>query len=311
MEWYWILLISIASLFALILVILFVLAVIGFNTAFSRDDPHPFDQIDLKGTKYEGFEDLILPAFQYMRPIQYENCWIESFDGLKLHAKYYKGKTDKLVLMVHGYHADPLNNFAIVGRRFLEDGYSLLMIDQRAHSISEGKWTTFGVHESKDVLRWMEYIDSTIKPSMMIAYGVSLGCATLELASSSKMPESLKCLILDCGYASPLDQMKKSFAKKLGLLGEVVVQMFFPIVCPMIGRFNILKKCYKELEKASVPCFFIHGGRDSMVPLEEGEKSYNHCNARKEKAFFPDSEHNSCFMMHEDEIVSKLNAFLD
>lgn len=310
MEWYWILLIVVLSTILFLALILYILSIVGFITVYSRTEVKSFDKIDLSGTKYKGFEGVLYPAFKFMRALPYEDHYIESFDGLKLHAKYYKGTNNKLMLLVHGYHADPLNNFSIIGKRFLEDGYSLLMIDQRGHGESGGKWTTFGDLESNDILRWMNYIDKNLNEDTIIPYGVSLGCATLEMASSSQMPEKVKCLILDCGYASPLEQMAKSYNDKLGPIGKLVVKMFFRMHAKVIGKFSLNRKCYLELEKATKPCLFIHGGKDSTVPFEKGEKNYNHCGARKEKAFFPDSEHNTCFMQHGDEIIERMNALL-
>lgn len=310
MEWYWIALIVQGGVTVLASVFVYALSLFAYKIAFGRANAIAFDELDLTTTKYKGLEDRILPAFKFMREQTFEDHYIRSFDGLTLHASYKKGDKNKLVVMVPGYHADPLNNFAIIAMRLIKDGYSVLLINLRAHEKSEGKWTTFGCLESKDFLDWVKYADETFKPEAIYGYGVSLGCASLEIASSSQFPASVKCLVCDCGFASPYEQIRTTFHQKLGLLGDISTSLL-PMHAVIIGKFNLAgTKAYKELAKATVPCFFIHGGKDTMVPISRGQLNYEYCSSKKEKAFFADAGHNQCFTMYEDEIMEKLKSFV-
>ncbi len=310
MEWYWILLIVQLGITLVATIFVYSISLFAFRVAFGRTNAIAFDELDLASTQYSGLEDVILPAFKFMRQQKFEDHYIKSFDGLKLHASYREGSNNKLVVMVPGYHADPLNNFAVISKRLINDGYSILLINLRAHEKSEGKWTTFGCLESKDFLEWVKYADETFKPEAIYGYGVSLGCASVEIASSSQFPASVKCLICDCGFSSPYGEIRLTFHEKLGLLGDISTSLL-PMHAAIIGKFNLIStKCYKELSHATVPCFFIHGGKDKMVPISRGQLNYEYCSSKKEKAFFADAGHNQCFTMHEDEIMAKLNSFI-
>lgn len=291
-------------------IFVYAISLFAYKVAFGRANAVAFDELDLTATQYKGLEDRILPAFKFMREQSFEDCYIRSHDGLTLHASYKKGDNNKLVIMMPGYHADPLNNFAIIAQRLIKDGFGVLIINLRAHEKSEGKWCTFGCSESKDFLGWVKYADETYKPEAIYCYGVSLGCASLEIASSSQFPASVKCLICDCGFASPYEQIRTTFHQKLGLLGDISTSLL-PFHAAIIGKFRLLgTKCYKELAKATVPCFFIHGGKDVLVPISRGQLNYEYCSSKKEKAFYADAGHNQCFTMHEDEIMEKLNSFI-
>ena len=69
---------------------------------------------------------------------------ITSFDGLKLHGYYIDRGNDKIMMMFHGVHANSLFHFSIQARECLKRGYNVLIVDERSHGKSEGKYITYG-----------------------------------------------------------------------------------------------------------------------------------------------------------------------
>ena len=116
--------------------------------------------IDLSKTRYKPFMNMVIKNINIFSMIPYYKGSITSLDGLKLYGRYYKnGDSKKTLVFFHGYHADPLNNVNTPGLKFLKDGYNLLLITERAHGNSEGKYITFGVKESEDAILWLDFLN--------------------------------------------------------------------------------------------------------------------------------------------------------
>ena len=85
------------------------------------------------------------------------NCWlnergsekvsIQSFDGLILRGEFFEGEgePDSTVLLVHGYRCNRRREYAAIARFYLEAGYNVLLVDNRAHGESDGRYIGFGI----------------------------------------------------------------------------------------------------------------------------------------------------------------------
>ena len=137
---------------------------------------------------------------------------IESFDGLKLRAYVLdcaSGATESrgTILLMHGFHSDPLREFATLARFYYESGFNVVLPFQRAHGESEGQYLTFGIKERFDCRDWLNEctkIFGTEKPLYM--EGISMGCTTVLLTSAlDGLPPNLCAVIADCGFTSPYE----------------------------------------------------------------------------------------------------------
>ena len=77
-----------------------------------------------------------------------------------------------------------------------------MMIDQRAHGKSEGRTMTFGVFERFDVLSWIDYtVERVGKKTRIVLAGISMGAATVLMASNLNLPPNVKGIMADCPYS--------------------------------------------------------------------------------------------------------------
>ena len=100
-------------------------------------------------------------------------------------------------------------DFSIVLPYYFTLGYNLLAVDERAHGESEGTYITFGVRERHDVATWAAYAAMHFGPAHpLILDGLSMGAATVLMASELELPASVRGIIADCGFSSPYAIMK-------------------------------------------------------------------------------------------------------
>ena len=127
----------------------------------------------------------------------YKEVYIKSFDKKKLHAYEIKNKLNTWVIIVHGYTNNALEMLD-VAYNFYKKGYSILLIDQRAHGKSDGIYSTHGFYERKDMLSWIDYINKK-KKTKIILYGISMGGTVIMRTVGENLPNNVICAVEDCG----------------------------------------------------------------------------------------------------------------
>ena len=212
-----------------------------------------------------------------------EDWTLESFDGLKLHAKRFfpAEKTNRWAILVHGYGRD--GTFAYdYADEYLKRGWNVLVPDLRAAGESQGKFITMGALESRDVFDWAAKISAENPDTKIILHGVSMGAATV-LMTAALEPKNLCAVVEDCGYTSAYEMFTAQLNKIFGL-PEYPVMPCANIVCKIKTGVKISDAApIDSVDKIKVPILFIHGDEDGLVPFEMLDKLFDKAVAPKEK----------------------------
>src|SRR6202012_2082334 len=62
---------------------------------------------------------------------------------------------------------------------FLRHGYAVVLPDARAHGVSRGAMATFGLLEADDDHRWVDFVETELRPRCVYGLGESMGAAGL------------------------------------------------------------------------------------------------------------------------------------
>lgn len=256
---------------------------------FKRDDTRQALELDVP---YATYRKAAIEKIYALMNVSFEPVTVTSHDGLKLYARYYHRSDDAPVAIVmHGYRSNYCRD-GNGGFSMLRDmGFNILMPDQRAHGKSEGKVITYGIKERYDCLAWVEYIKKRDGNDVKIALmGVSMGAATVMMASDIVPEENVKVIVSDCGYSSP-KEIICHVAKKMKL-PPLISYPFVVMGAFLFGRVNINESsAVKSLEKTTIPVLFIHGEDDGFVPCSMSQKCFEFCSSPKEILTVPGASH--------------------
>ncbi len=228
---------------------------------------------------------------RWLEGMPYINVYIKSFDGLRLYGALLENYSDKIVICVHGFTGSGKKDFASLAQAYYKNGYNVLLVDNRAHGQSEGKYVGFGVLDRLDLRNWVKYVINRFGSNVQVfLHGISMGAAAVLMASSI-MPKNVRGIIADCGFTSVYE------------IFEYVLKRDYHLPkFPIIYLTNIMSKIragygYKdvnttaEIARSDIPILFIHGENDEFVPLWMTMKNYSHCKAYKELFIVRESEH--------------------
>ncbi len=286
-----------------------------FDFALLRKEPMDLsDPAQTKGTPYEACSLEIAKAYEFLKDKTLENWNITARDGVRLHARLLpaQGEGKGLIVLVHGYHSAALQDFSCVLPFYHRLGYHLLLIDQRAHGESGGRYITFGHMERYDVVCWLEEVVRRYGTDLpLFLDGISMGASTVMLCSSIKLPGKVRGIIADCGYTTPIAQFTHVLRRQFRLPA-------FPLI-PLVGRMAKKRADFDfhavdtraELAKSRYPLLFIHGKNDSFVPPYMSEENYAACRTEKKLLLIDGADHGGSYLADRETCERALAHFLD
>lgn len=273
--------------------------------------------IKMAGTDWSQYADILAKrkAFIFAQPR--EDVYQTSFDGLKLHATYIPANEHeeetvkkKVVICFHGYTSKGLADFIGLTDYYYRHGYAMLHPDARAHGDSEGEYIGFGCLDRKDALRWINWVIQKCGTDVeIILHGISMGGATVLMASGLQLPPQVKRIISDCGFTSP----KEVFTHVLKTMYHLPA---FPII-PMADVVNKKLAGYgmdecnakREVAKAKLPILFIHGSKDTFVSVSMCHELYACCASPKKKLIVEGAAHGESYFKDMEAYEKALDEF--
>jgi hypothetical protein len=188
---------------------------------------------------------------------------------------------------------------------------TVLLVEQRAHGKSGGKYIGFGILERYDCIRWTDYICMSIKKLPIYLSGVSMGASTVLMASGMKLPKRVKGIIADCGFTTPYDMVMLSAKKFINIKSNLVkvVDAVNEMVKKKAGYDLREYSTLDAMRKCKIPVFFAHGTGDDFVPYEMTVKNYETCHSRKKLFIGKGAAHTECFKSEPQRYMEELTLF--
>mgnify|MGYP002645866208 CR=1 FL=1 len=235
---------------------------------------------------------------------------IKSRDGLTLTGHFLEHpEAERIVLMFHGWRGRWDIDGAALTQGLYEERCSILMVNQRAHETSGGKYIGFGVLERYDCLKWLEYLTENTHKLPIYLSGISMGASTVLMASGLDLPERVKGVIADCGFTTPYEMVSIFAEKFMKLKGSSMVEAV-NYLCRKKAGYDL--KEYSTLEamkKCRVPVFFAHGTGDDFVPYEMTVQNYEACVSDKKLFTAEGAAHTGSYLSDPRRYMEELTAF--
>ncbi len=294
----------------LILIILFILACYAIycytfrRINFRQATPYDIPDSDNKERIRHNILSLMDTPF--------EGVTIKSRDNLNLYGRYYHFH-DKapIALMFHGYRSNAFRDGNGGFKIAREYGLNVLLCDQRAHGKSEGRVITFGVKERYDCLEWVNYLKTRFGNDVkIILIGLSMGAATVMMASDIVPAENVKGIVADCGFSSPKEILEDVAKQKK--IPSKLAYFFIKLGARLFGNFNPEEaSSVASLTKSTIPVLFIHGEGDDFVPCSMSHNCHKVCISEKYIFTVPEATHGMSFYMDSQGYTKAVNEFLE
>lgn len=255
----------------------------------------------------------IKSLIEEMNELEFEEVWIKSYDGTMLFGRYYHFKDGAPIeIQFHGYKGFAIRDFCGAHKLVRQMGHNILLVDQRAHGISKGHTICFGVKERYDCLCWANYLYERFGENVPVFLtGVSMGGATVLMASELDLPKNVAGVIADCPFSSA-KEIIKSFMKNMGL----PIPLAYPATymgAILFGHFRFTSaSAYTAVQNTNLPILMFHGTGDTIVPYEMGKKIFDVCSSLDKFFYtFEGAEHGMSFTSDPERYTKAYGEFVD
>lgn len=248
----------------------------------------------------------------WLNSISKKEINIQSNDKLQLFASEFKlsNESNKWVILVHGYTSEQSSIYDIA-RHYSDKGYNVLTPDLRAHGLSEGKYVGMGWLDRNDLLLWVDYLLRNYRNSEIILHGVSMGAATVMMASGENLPTNVKLIVEDCGYTSVWDIFSFELKLRFNLSTFPVLNAASFITSVRAGYNYKEASSIDQIKKSVTPILFIHGNADEFVPVNMAYKLYDNANINKELIIVDGAGHAESRLADEELYYGSIFSFID
>lgn len=234
---------------------------------------------------------------------------IKSKDGLRLVGEWFDYGFDKTVIILPGRRETLVYSY-YYAKPYKDAGVNVLVIDQRAHGFSEGKYSTCGIKEAEDVSLWMKYLHDELKQKEIFIHGICVGTCCTSMVVAKYKPDYLKAIILDSMFISYKEIYKNHYLESGHKL--------FPVFYEIWIWFRLLTKCNinvsnpeKYMSSFDLPVMFIWGTKDVYCLPEKSKILYEKCASKqKEIEWFEGAEHSRVRLYDEERYDSLVSDFL-
>lgn len=217
------------------------------------------------------------------------------------------------VLLFHGV-AD--NRIGMLGQAavLLSSGYSVVMMDARAHGASEGELTTYGWLERDDARAVVDALEESEKVRHLFAFGESMG-AVIALQSAAVEPR-IEAVVAEAPFAS-LREASYDYAglQRFPWLGKT---LFRAGAWTMIHRGEAEARFPPDavspensVAARAFPVLLICDAEDATLPCRHSERIYAAARGPKQLWRVPRAFHTAAIGFAPEEFRDRVLAFFN
>lgn len=243
-----------------------------------------------------------------------ENFNVRTLDGVGLDGWKIRPRSanGNWVLLFHGVSD---NRTGVLGHAefLLRHGYSVVMMDSRAHGESGGDMATYGWKERHDTVSVVNAFYSTEKTRHLYALGVSMGAAVA--LQSAVIEPRIEAVVAEDPFAD-LREVSYDYAglRLSPLLGKTLFRpasIFAMEALAKTGEFDPDDVSpAKAVAARPIPVLLICGTRDTTIPCRHAEQIYRTASGPKELWVVNGAEHASALGHAPAEYEEKVVRFL-
>ena len=283
-------------------------AIVFYRVVFAGRDHIRMTEPSFRDPAFAPYAESMKAAYTFLREQPSRPLCMTAGDGVNLSGVFYDAGSTKTAVLLHGYNTSAATAFCLQSAFLYQSGFNVAFLYQRGHGESGGT-TTLGCKEEQDLRDFIPYLLDATGTKQILLYGISMGCATVALASDKLDPDVVKGMVLDCGYTSVYDQLTREMQRR-----HLPVFLIGPLLSGWARRFlgiDLKRLTTASLRHTVIPALFLHGERDETVPVAQGKANFEACASEKTWFSAPDAGHVLCYPSRQADCERALTSFIE
>ena len=252
----------------------------------------------------------------YTTRAEYLNVRIDSFDGTKL-SGYFRPAADRstrfAVLLMHAYDEHPTETAAYARLMMRQIECHVLIAHQRAHQMSGGRYCTFGIYESVDLMRWIEFLRRQVGPDVkvfIVGRGIG-GTAALLAAEQPDFPSDVAGIIADSPLTVLNDYVEAEVKRLKGISSQMIMNSLNKRFADKLNTGFSAGDAVRGASKIKVPVLMFSSANDTITPPESVRALYDDLRCRKRLLTFDNATHLMAYDRTPAYVEREVRAFVE
>ena len=202
-------------------------------------------------------------------------------DGINLYGEYYDFGNDRCAVVLSG-RTESLRYGYFFAIPYANNGCNILVLDPRAHGLSDGEFNTVGFEESIDDIAWLNYISETFGIKSFVLHGICIGAAGGMLAlTSGKCPPVVDGIVTEGMFPRFIESVRNHMIekKRSRFVTLDLIDMWMRKFTGHTMKFGPLD----VIHKLDVPLLMLHSKEDLYSTPYYAEKLYEAAGCEKKK----------------------------
>ncbi len=262
-----------------------------------------------------------------------EPVTFSAYDGLRLSGMFVRAPEGVprrgLIVFAHEYCSD-MHSCARYCRTLNDAGYDIFTFDFRGHGQSDcppdyapRQWiSNLDMHDMRGAIAFVEdWLDRNNLPREYGAFGISRGAAAAILAAGQN--DRIAVVVSDGGFSTDrtIEYFMRRWAyifAKIRIVPENESQSFWPFLRACLMRraarefgctFPSVRKALRAMKPR--PMLFIHGEKDSYLPVEQTRLLYALAPQPRYLWIAPGARHNQAAVLHPEKYAALTTRFFN
>ncbi len=232
-------------------------------------------------------------------------------EGFNLYAEYYDFGSDRAVIIVPG-RTEGMTYSSYYTKAYIESGYNVLVLDQRCHGKSDGKYSSFGFNESRDLLHWGEILHKEYGIRSIVLHGICIGCACAIFAMTNEnCPDYFSAFVADGMYSTFYHSFKRRM-KGFHAPSFIAID-FINMFAKHYTGYSMKIGPIHKIADYKKPLLMLHGDADFYSVPEKAKELFAKAGtpeSQKRLVWFKDGSHSRLRLYHTELYDNSIKSFL-
>ena len=230
--------------------------------------------------------------------------------GCNLYGEYYDFGSDKCAMILSG-RTEGLRYGYYFAIPYAKCGYNILVVDARAHGLSDGEYNTVGFEESLDDIEWVKFLQREYGIRSVVFHGICIGAAGgMYVLTGENCPDCIDGIVTEGMFANFAESVKNHMIEQkrptLFMIGLIDMWMKKYTGHSMrVGPINVIEKLDK-------PLLMLHSKEDIYSTPEYAQKLYDLAGTEnKQLVWFEKGRHSMLRITDTERYDNAIVAFLE